>query len=320
MIQTSKGRIVILNPDYDPIVEREMFTKAGYEFVSAMCTNDEETIAAAKDALGIINIYCKVPENVAKNLTKCKVIVRAGVGYDMIDAKACRTHGIEVCNVPDYCTEEVADHAVALLLALQRKLIPHQNFVRAGKWDGMLVGEVRRLNTLTLGIVGFGAIGRRFAAKMREITPNIMAYDPYMPDDFFQKAGVRRVGIDQLRYESNMLSLHCPLTPENYHIISRDVMSKMTLKPLIVNTSRGALLDQPALIEYLKSGTISGAGLDVVDNEPNVPPELLSMENVIVTPHTAWYSIEADLEDRTRSVEEVLRVIRGEPPRNPVPK
>lgn len=316
----SKNLVVLLNADYTPVIELEMFNKAGYEFVSATCTNDEETIAAAKDALGIINIYCKISENVAKNLTKCKVIVRPGVGYDMIDAKACRAHGIEVCNMPDYCIEEVADHAVALLLMLQRKLLQHHNFIQKGIWNGELVGEVRRLNTLTLGVIGFGAIGRRFAAKMHEITPNIVAYDPYLPIEYFQKAGVRRVDLDEVCLGSDLISLHCPLTSENYHIISREMMSKMTRKPIIVNVSRGGLIDQPALIEALKSGVIRAAGLDVVENEPEVPQEMLAIENLVITPHTAWYSIESGLEDRTRSVEEVLRVIRGEPPRNPVPK
>jgi D-3-phosphoglycerate dehydrogenase len=315
----SKNLIVILNPDYDPQIEREMFSKAGYEFVSAQCTTDEETIAAAKDALGIINIYCKISENVAKNLKRCKVIVRAGVGYDMIDAKACRAHGIEVCNMPDYCTEEVADHAVSLLLMLQRKLIQHHHFVQKGIWDGAQVGEVRRLNTLTLGIIGFGAIGRRFASKMREITPHIIAYDPYVPEEYFQRAGVQKAALEEVCLGSDLISLHCPLTKENYHIISDEIIHKMTRKPIIVNVSRGALIDEPALIEGLKSGLIGAAGLDVVENEPKVPPELLTMENVVITPHIAWYSVEAEIEDRTRSVEEVLRVIRGEPPQNPVP-
>lgn len=312
-------RIVILNADYDPVVERELLSNEGYEFFSAQCYTDEETIASAKDALGIINIYCKINENIVKNLEKCKVIVRAGVGYDMIDVNACRAHGIEVCNVPDYCTDEVADHAIALLLALQRKLFQHHQFVQKGLWDGTLVSDVRRLNTLTLGVIGFGAIGRRFAAKMKEITPNIVAFDPYVADEHFQKLGVRKVNLEKVCLESDLISLHCPLTTENFHIISRKMIKEMTRKPIIINVSRGGLIDQDALIEGLKSGVINAAGLDVIDGEPNLPSELLELENVIITPHTAWYSIEAELEDRTRSVEEVLRVINGDPARNPVP-
>lgn len=315
----SKGYIVLLNPDYDPVIEREMFNKSGYEFYSAQCADDDETIAAVKDALGIINIYCKITEKVANNLSKCKVIVRAGVGYDMIDVKACRSLGIEVCNVPDYCTEEVADHAVALMLMLQRKLNQHNLNVQKGEWNSELVGEVRRLNTLTLGIIGFGSIGRRFAAKMLEITPKIIAYDPYIPENLFHKARVSKVGLEESCIKSDLISLHCPLTPDNYHLISGEMISKMTRKPIIVNVSRGGLIDQTHLIKALNSGIISAVGLDVVEDEPEIPVELLNRENVIITPHTAWYSIEASLEDRTRCVEEVLRVIRGEPPRNPVP-
>lgn len=315
----SKNLIVILNPDYDPKVEREMFTKAGYRFVSAQCDNDKETISAAKDALGIINIYCNITENVAKNLSICKVIVRAGVGYDMINVKACRNQGIEVCNVPDYCTEEVADHAVALMLTLQRKILLHNKYTKKGIWNGELAGIVHRLNTLNLGIIGFGAIGRRFANKMKEFTKKIRAYDPYVPNNYFIEEKVERVGLDEIFMQSDLISFHCPLTPENYHMLSKEVFAKMTRKPIIVNVSRGSLIDQSALLESLKADLVSAAGLDVLEDEPNIPPDLLLMDNVIITPHIAWYSEEAELEDRTRSVEEVLRVISGEPPQNPVP-
>jgi len=304
--------VAILNPDYEPVVEREMFAKAGYQLIVAQCSTDEETIAAVSEAEGIIDIYCKITDFVARNIPKCKVIVRAGVGYDMIDVKACRANGIQVCNVPDYCTEEVSDHAVALMMMLQRKLMQHFQFVQAKKWDGMLVGEVRRLNALTLGVIGFGAIGRRFAVKMKEIVPNIIAFDPYLDDGYFQKIGVKRVGVEDALLNSDLISLHCPLTPENYHIISNDILNRMTRKPIIINTSRGGLIDQEALIKALEEGLISAAGLDVVENEPNVPQKFLTMNNVIITPHTAWYSTDADLEDRTRSVEDVLRVMHGE--------
>ncbi len=314
-----KELIVILNPDYDPEVEREIFTEAGYEFVSAQCDNDEETISAAKDAVGIINIYCNITENVANNLTKCKVIVRAGVGYDMIDVRACRTRGIEVCNVPDYCIEEVADHAVALLLTLQRKIHLHNNYTKKGIWNGELVGDIHRLNTQNLGIIGLGLIGRRFANKMKGFTQRIFAFDPYMPDDYFVKEKIIRLDLEDIFLQSDIISFHCPLTPDTYHMLSKTVFEKITRKPIIVNVSRGALIDQLALINALKTGIVAGAALDVLDGEPNLPSEMLCFKNVIITPHIAWYSEEAETDLRTRSIEEVLRVIRGEPPKNPVP-
>jgi len=315
----NKGKIVIVNPDYEPVIERKIITEAGYEFVIAQCTNEDEVIAAAQDALGIINIYAKITENVAKKLKYCKIIARAGVGYDMINVKACRENGIEVCNLPDYCTEEVADHTVALLMAVQRRLFQHHRNIQAGQWVDTLAGPMRRLSIMKLGIIGFGLIGRRFAFKMKQITPQIFAYDPFVPDDLFDLAEVQRASLDEVRYQSDIISLHCPLTPETKHIISADVIRRLNRKPILINVSRGGLIDTPALIAGLKDGIIDGAGLDVLETEPNVPPELASMPTVILTPHAAWYSLESDYEDRTRPAEEILRVLRGESPHNPVP-
>ncbi len=318
-IPLSKGKIVIINPDYEPVIERRIITEAGYQFESAQCSNEDEVIQFAEEALGIINIYAPISERVAKSLKKCKIIARAGVGYDMIDVKACREHGIEVTNLPDYCTEEVSDHAVALLMAVQRRLLQHHQNVVAGKWVDTLAGPMRRLRMVNLGMIGFGLIGRRFAEKMRAIIPHIIAYDPYVRNEVFHKLGVEPVGLDEVLNQSDIISLHSPLTPKTHHIISAEVIKKMTRKPIIINVSRGGLIDTQALIEGLKDGSITGAGLDVLETEPVPPPELLSLSNVILTPHAAWYSLESDFEDRTRPAEEILRVLRGEPPHDPVP-
>jgi D-3-phosphoglycerate dehydrogenase len=318
-VKATKGKIVIINPDYEPVIERKIIRDAGYEFVSVQCSTEEEVIEAAHDSLGIINIYAKITENVARNLKQCKIIARAGVGYDMIDVSACRRYGIEVCNLPDYCTEEVADHAVALLMAVQRRLLQHHRNILAGKWVDTLAGPMRRLSVLTLGLIGFGLIGRRFATKMKVIVPTIIAYDPFVADDFFTRLDVHRATLDEVRYQSDIISLHCPITPETENILSAEVMRQFTRQPILVNVSRGGLIDTQALIACLKGGTITGAGLDVLDTEPNVPEELASLPNVILTPHAAWYSIESDFEDRTRPAEEILRVLHGEAPRDPVP-
>lgn len=321
MIQngSSKGKIVIINPDYEPVVERRIITDAGYEFQSAQCSTEDEVIDFARDALGIINIYAEISERVANNLNKCKIIARAGVGYDMIDVKACRARGIEVTNLPDYCTEEVSDHAVALLMAVQRRLLQHHRNIESGKWVDTLAGSMRRLRMLTLGMFGFGLIGRRFAEKMRAIIPHINAYDPYVRNEVFRQRGVEPVSLDEVLYQSDIISLHSPLTSNTHHVISAEVIKKMTRQPIIINVSRGGLIDTQALIEGLKNGSITGAGLDVLETEPVPPPELLALPNVILTPHAAWYSVESDFEDRTRPAEEILRVLRGEPPHDPVP-
>lgn len=318
---TKSNKVYILNFEYEDLsFERETLARAGLELVPAHCPTEADVAATAADAVGIINIYARIGEIAAAALTQCKVIVRPGVGYDMIDAAACRRHGIEVCNVPDYCTEEVSDHAVALTMALHRKLYQHDRNIRGGKWNYQLVGSVHRLSGLTVGLIGFGRIGRLYAAKMRGMTPNIIAYDPFVPAALFEEAGVRRVDLDTVITESDIISLHTPLTPENHRVISAESIGRMTRKPIVVNVSRGGLIDTHALVEALRSGAISAAGLDVLENEPNVPAELLESDNVIMTPHTAMLSEEAMLENRTRAVEEVIRVVGGQPARNPVPR
>lgn len=317
----TSNKVYILNYEYvDLSFERDLLARAGLELVPAHCPTEEDVAATASDAVGIINVYAHIGELAASALKECKVIVRPGVGYDMIDAAACRRHGIEVCHVPDYCTGEVSDHAVALVMALQRKIFQHHRNVSNGSWNYQLVGSVHRLRLLTLGLIGFGRIGRLFAVKMRALTPNIVAYDPYLPDSVFSEAGVRRVELDEVLSGSDIISLHSPLTPENHHIISAESIAKMARQPILVNVSRGGLVDNDSLISALQSGALSGAGLDVLESEPLVPEALLGFDNVILTPHTAMFSEEAMLEDRTRAVEEVIRVVKGEPPRNPVPR
>lgn len=315
----ASGRVYILNYEYEDLsLERDALAAAGLELMPAQCPTEDDVAAAAADAVGIIDVYARIGERAASALKSCKVIVRPGVGYDMIDVAACRRHGIEVCNIPDYCTDEVADHAVALVLLFQRKVLQHDRNVREGNWDFQLVGPIRRLRLLTLGLIGFGRIGRRFAEKMRVFTPNIIAYDPLLPDAAFSDAGVRRAALDEVLTDSDIISLHSPLVKDNYHLISAESIARMTRRPILVNVSRGGLIDTAALIEALRSGRISGAGLDVLESEPRVPPELLALENVVVTPHTAMFSVEAMLENRTRAVQEVIRVVSGEPPLNPV--
>ncbi len=314
-----KGKVAVLNFNHDLTIERNLLEAAGFYLYPAQCATEDDVIAAAHDALGILNVYARITPRVAANLKQCKVIVRPGVGYDMIDVAACRAHGIQVCYLPDYCVEEVADHAVALLMALERKLLLHQRNCEKGIWNDQLARPLRRLNTLTLGLIGLGKIGRRFAAKMREIMPTVIAYDPYLPDELFAQTNVKKVPLEELFQNSDALAIFAPLTPENRHIISADSIEKMARRPVIVNVSRGGQIDTGDLIAALKSGALAGAGLDVLEDEPKINPELAHLDNVILTPHAGWFSIEAETENRTRTAQEIIRVIRGEAPRNPVP-
>lgn len=316
----SSGKIVMLNYEYDDLsFEHEECARQGYEFAAGHCATDDEFLDVAGDADGIINIYARVTPKVAAGLTKCKVIARTGVGYDMIDVEACRAHGIEVCYVPDYCVNEVADHAVGLLIAVQRKILQHHQNTMSGRWDYQLVGPVSRLNTLTLGMIGLGRIGQNFVRKIKAIIPTILVYDPYLPDEAFARLGVQKADLETIYDRAHIISLHTPITSETHHMISAESLSRMRQRPFIINVSRGALIDIHALVDALQSGQIQGAGIDVLESEPNVPPELLTLDNLILTPHAAWYSQDAEHETRSRALADVLRVLKGEPPRDPVP-
>ncbi len=314
-----RGKIVLLNDNHDPTIERTLLEAAGYSLQSAVCATEDEVIAAAQDAVGIINVYARITPRVAAALKQCKVMVRPGVGYDLIDVAACRANGIQVCYLPDYCIDEVADHAVALLMAVQRRLRQNLRNVEQGVWDGTLVGPVRRLNRLTLGIIGLGKIGRRFAAKLREIIPTQIAYDPYLPDALFAEARLTKATLEMLFRESDVIAIFAPLTAENRYLIRAETIRQMVRRPIVVNVSRGGQINTKDLIAALKSGAISGAGLDVLETEPVVDRELASLENVMITPHFGWFSVEAETENRTRTAQEIIRVLAGEPPRNPVP-
>jgi D-3-phosphoglycerate dehydrogenase len=316
----SSGKIVMLNYEYDDLsLEQGECAEKGYDFEAHRCATDEEFIAVAGDAVGIINVYARVTPTVAAALKSCKVMVRTGVGYDLINVEACRANGIEVCHVPDYCVNEVADHAVGLLIAVQRRILQHHRNILDGKWDYQLVGPVRRLNTQTLGLIGLGRIGRNFVEKIKSIIPTILVYDPYLPDEAFAGLGVQKADLETIFDQAHIISLHTPQTDETYHLISADTIARMRHKPFIVNVSRGGLIDMGALVEALRSGQIRGAGIDVLENEPNIPPELCALDNVILTPHAAWYSQDAENETRSRAIADVFRVLNGEAPRNPVP-
>lgn len=316
----ASNKVVIANHEYaDLSYERDRLSQAGLELVEVQCATEAETIAALREAVGVICIYAQLTESVIAEMAECKVIARPGIGCDMIDVAAARAHGIEVTNVPDYGPDEVADHAVALLMALKRRLIEHDRNIRGGQWDYKLVGTMHRLRDQTLGLVGFGRIGQRVAAKMREIMPRIMAYDPFPPEELFVRAGVQRAALEELFKSSDIISLHSPSTPETHHLIRDETIRLMVKRPLLINTSRGKLVDTQALVRGIASGAISGVGLDVLESEPQVPDDLLAADNVILTPHSAWFTVENEWEVRTRAVEDLIRVVKGEQPRNPVP-
>ena len=284
-------------------------------------TDDERDIARAAaeaDALLVFHTI-KLGEATIAALGRCRGIVRAGVGYDNIDVQAAGRNGIVVCNVPDYGTEEVADHALMLLLALARRLLPAHLALRAGKWDVTTVFGTPRLRGRTLGILGCGRIGTAMALRAKALGMRVVIFDPYQPDGLEKALGVERVHrLADLWPQSQFLSLHCPLTRETHHIVNAATLAQLPAGAYVLNTARGPCVDVPALCDALDAGHIAGAALDVVEREPLDDERLRAHPRVLLTPHTAFYSVEGFREMRRKGAEEARRLVVGEPVRNPV--
>ena len=278
-----------------------------------------DILDVAREADGVFVTYAKLPGELLRQFERCKVIGRFGLGVDNIDVKTASDLGIVVTYVPDYCLHEVSDHAMALLLALARK-IPFSNaLVQGGRWEMPAVVPMRRLEGRTLGLVGFGNIPRRVAPKAMAFGLKVVAYDPYAPADAARAAGIQLVEFEQLLAITDYVSLHAPLTPQTRGLFNADVLSKMKAGAYLINTARGPLIDEPALIAALDSGHLGGAALDVVATEPlSKDSRLLGRANVILTPHTAFYSVEALEELQTKCASDVARVLSGERPVYPI--
>lgn len=273
----------------------------------------EDILEVARDADAILVTYAKLSGDLIRQLTRCKAIGRFGLGVDNIDLLAAKEKGIAVNYVPDYCIREVSDHAMALLLALIRKIPLSNRLVQAGRWEMPAVVPIRRIEGTVLGLLGFGHIPRLVAPKAKAFGMKVIAYDPYAKPDVFETAGVDSVDFDTLLARSDYLSLHAPLTPQTRVMMNTAAFAKMKNGAYIVNTARGPLIDEAALVAALDSGQIGGAGLDVVAVEPLAKDSpLLGRDNVIVTPHTAFYSIEALDELQSKCASDVARVLSGE--------
>ncbi len=295
---------------------------AGIETLLARSVAELEGKVEDADAI-IIFHEVSLPEEVINRLKNCRIIVRGGVGYDAVDYRCAGRLGIPVCNVPDYGVDEVADQAIGMMIALNRGFLKVERGLKDSlePWDCRAVQPVKRLSGATLGIVGLGRIGQATAQRARAMQMKIIAYDPYLRPGTEKVFGVEMVSFDELLLRSDVVSLHAPLTEETDGLIDNDALSKMKPNAILVNTSRGSVVDTAALVQALRSGNISGAGIDVLPIEPPREDEPLielwresneTNVNLILTPHTAFYSAEAMLEIRTKTAMEVARALRGE--------
>ena len=304
-------------PSLDPAIAA--LKRVDPELRMAKSASAEDILAVARDADAVLVTYAKLPGGLLKELKRCKVIGRFGLGVDNIDIPAAAQLGITVTYVPDYCLREVSDHAMALLLALARKVPFSNRLVQSGRWEVPPVVPLRRLEGQVLGLVGFGNIPRVLAPKAAAFGLKVITYDPYVSADVVEALGVENASFEELLDRSDFVSVHAPLLPATRGLINAAAFARMKKGAFLVNTARGPLVDEAALVDALDSGHLAGAALDVLAVEPLAKDSpLVGRDNVILTPHTAFYSIEALEELQTKCASDVARVLLGEAPVYPV--
>lgn len=308
----------VVTTDYnfgDLNIENQVLSEIGVTVTPYQCRSEEEVIQACQTADGILNQAVPIPRQVIEALQYCKVISRYGIGFDTVDVQAATEKGICVANVPDYGVEEVAIHALGLFLAAARKLMIFNREVKRGNWCAAvpdLPRPIFRLKGQTFGIIGFGNIGRSHATKLKSLGLRILACDPYISREVGTAYGVELVSLEELLRQSDYVSLHLPLNMETRHMIREAQLKLMKPTAILINTARGPIIDEKALIQALKEKWIAGAALDVMEKEPPEPDNpLFQMDNVILTPHAAWYSEDSMSELRRKAAMNILQVLKG---------
>lgn len=303
-------------PNLDPA--REVLSKIGADLELAQDATPEAIVRAAENADAVLTTYAKLTADMIAQMRRCRIISRFGVGVDNVDIATATSSGILVTRVPDYCFDEVSDHAMALLLALARKIPFIDACTQRGAWEMKKVVPIHRLRGAVLGLVGFGGIPRMVAPKAQAFGMRVAAYDPYIPEESFLSAGVARVEFDELLKISDYISIHSPLTPTTHHLFNAGTLSRMKPTAYVINTARGPIVDEEGLAQALDRKEIAGAALDVMEREPATSSPLFGRDNVIITPHMSFYSEESLVDLQTKAAEEVVRVLSGQAPRNPI--
>jgi D-3-phosphoglycerate dehydrogenase len=306
--------VVITDCDHGFVtLEQEEMDRIGAKMTLAQVKSEADVVRVCGQADGILNQYAPLTRGILERLTRCQVIVKYGVGVDTVDLRAATDLGIIVSNEPDYCFDEVSDHAIGLLMAMARKVTFFDQKVKSNQWDFRQGIPIHRIRNKTLGLIGCGRIGREVARKMSTFGVRVIAYDPYIADT---GGAIAFVDLDTVLRESDFISIHCSLNESTRHLLGGREFQKMQRKPLVINVARGPIIEEKELIRALNEGRISGAGLDVLEKEPPDPDNpLLKMDNVILSPHVAFYSEESIRELKQRATEGVSAVLLGEWPR-----
>jgi D-3-phosphoglycerate dehydrogenase len=307
-------------PDLD--LETRTLADMGGEYVCLNSTDEDVIAEGVRGADCIITAWAVITEKIMDSAgSGLRSVSKTGIGVNNIDIDAATARGVKVLNVPDYCIEEVSDHAFALTMSLIR-FIPYLNSrVKGGEWSTGEAVKMERLRGKTVGLLGYGRIARLYHDKIKPWGVRVLAYDPFLTAEQIARGGAEKTEFDELLAASDIISMHLPLTKENEHMIDAAALSKMKKTAFLINCSRGPLVDEKALAEALAAGTIGGAGLDVVETDSyDAANPIFSCDNAIITPHLGFHSLQATQELREKVLADVVRVLEGEEPRNQVNK
>jgi D-3-phosphoglycerate dehydrogenase len=316
-----KFKIIFTDYDYPSIeTEKNVLKEIDCEIIDLQTLDENILLEACRDADALFVEYAPISSKVIEGMEKCKVMSRYGIGVDTIDIAAARAKGIPVCNVPDYCINEVADHALALIFSLGRKTVLLANSVRTGTWNLLKVAKpVYNFKKQTLGLVGFGKISQNLYKKAVQIFNDVKVFDPFVSPAVLSGYNLKPASFYEIIRTCDYISIHCPLNAETRHLFSMREFQLMKPSAYLINTSRGGIVNTPDLYLAIKSGLIAGAGLDVLEKEPpGMDFELVKFENVIITPHAGFYSESALDELKYEAAVNVLKVLKGEKPVNVV--
>lgn len=323
----AKYKVYISDYDYeDNAIEKSVLEPIGAEVIGLRCRTGEGLAEQAADADAILQQYAKIPRATIEKLAKCKAICRYGIGVDIVDVKAAYEHGMVVTNVPDYCLDEVADHSITMGLTLLRRVPMYHRNVLRGQWHwSASEGPVLRFRDLTWGLIGFGRIAQNIARKLPALGFKMAASDPFVSESFMKTCGVKKMDVDELVATADIVNVMCPHNEKTDRLINEPRLRSMKKNAILVNCSRGKVVDNGALYKALTEGWIAAAGLDDTEEEPakmdNWTPDvnpLFGLDNCIVTPHVAYVSEEALKECRRIAAENAREVLLGHTPPNPV--
>jgi D-3-phosphoglycerate dehydrogenase len=295
-------------------IEREVLEDAGFDVEVVDVSSPEAVIEAGRGADGLLVCYASVTDEVLDALDDLVVVGRQGVGLDNVDVESATEHGVQVVHDPEYCMDEVPEHALALILAWHRRVARYDAALKEGNWDWTIGRPIHRLNGQTLGIVGFGGIPRKMVERYESFGFELVAHDPYVDSEVFEEYGVESLGLDALLGRADIVLTQVPLTPDTEGMFDASVFETMQENAILVNTGRGGVVDTDDLLEAIEADEIAGAALDVMPSEPPEEFDLLKHEDVVATPHMAWYSEESLNWMRRNVTQQVVEAIEGERP------